>query len=199
MTTNNQIVVNPLDPFTTNPTVSQNDQLINSLFDPSAASSVTVQDPPSQDPTSSADQTSLASIGSDKTLILNNIYALLSIFVETLQQTASDQADRLQIYTQWQNAYTKQISTIPTFTAGDGSWPGTRTYTQQQGLQFRADCNTLSNSYIEQNTAQNDVISSEAQTQQSALNASTDAVTQQSQFASSIIDTLSNLLYAIFQ
>jgi hypothetical protein len=141
--------------------------------------------------------TSLHSIGSEKVLILDRIYRLLAMMVDTLQETAAVQSDRLLLYTDWQNAYTKQISTIPVYAAGQDNYPGS--IGGEDGTTFRSDINNLSATYQEKLTAERQVISDEAKSQQTAITQTTDAVTQQSNFASSILEQLSTLLSAIYR
>lgn len=146
-------------------------------------------------------QTTLVSMGASKTLILNDIFDLLVSMINTLQQTAAIQSDRLLLYTDWQNAYTKQIASIPVFTANDGTFPGEGNGNPSDSnfVTLRSELNQQNAAFQEKLTAERQVISDEAQTQQTAITQSTDAFQQQSNFASSILEQLSTILSSIYR
>lgn len=144
--------------------------------------------------------TSLASMGAEKTRILDNIFALLIEMTNVLQETAAVQSDRLTLYTQWQQAYTEQIGQIEVYVeTGVATDPLPNRTTGEEGQTFRTDINALSASFKEQNSAERQVIADTAQSQQSAINQSTSAVTQQSNQAASILQLLSSLLESIYR
>jgi len=142
-------------------------------------------------------QTSLASMGASKTQILDRIFQLLANMIDILQSVAAVQSDRLLMYSNWQKAYTDQISQIPIFISGQNNYPGS--VTGQDGTSLRSDLNQLASQDKDKLTSERQVISDDSKAHQSAINQSTDAVTQQSNFASSILEQLSTLLSSIFR
>lgn len=133
------------------------------------------------------------------TLILNRIFALLAKMVESTQQVAVQQANRLSFLSSWQTVYTDRMSTVHTFTANNGdpdfiSAPG-----DDAKSQARQDLNNVNNTYIEQMRSNRAILSDDAKALQANLNQTTDAVNQQSNMATSIIQQFSTIMQAIYR
>src|ERR1700722_3576627 len=81
-------------------------------------------------------------------LILNRIFDLLVIMINLLQKTAAAQANRLNLLTSWQQAYTAEMNQIHAFVAknGDGQFSGGATSldnpTDTNVAKIRQDLNT---------------------------------------------------------
>lgn len=144
--------------------------------------------------------TTLDSADFDKTLILNDIYSLVSSMMTTLQRVTAAQANRLFTLTQWQNAYTDAISQLHVFLQSDGSpLSATGIFGDNDA---KAAVRSQLNDYLNSNFRQNmqsyqSAVGDDAKALQSNLNQSNDAVSQQSNMATAIIQTLSTILSAI--
>lgn len=149
--------------------------------------------------------TSLESMGASKVLILDDIFLLLAQMTDTLQTVAAVQSDRLGTLSEWQKAYTEQIDQIPVFVSGDSTYYGqvdpadSNSDLAKEFADDRSELNALNTSYKENLTAHRQVISDDSKSLQSSINQSTDAVTQQANRASSILEQLSTLLSSIFR
>lgn len=130
-----------------------------------------------------------------QTAILNQIFALIALLINTMQNVASAQANRLTILTQWQTAYTNELQQFHTFLAGDGA-DGTPGLDQTHMDTLNTDTNTNLRQLVQ--TYQS-TISDDAKSLQSSINQTSDAVSQQSNLATSIIQELSTLLNSIFK
>ncbi len=150
-------------------------------------------------------QTSLASAGFTKTLILDRIFLLVSSLLDTLQRVAAVQAQRLTILTNWQQAYTNAISQLPTFL--QTQTPPNRLSNNSPGGgdsgvkdTIRSTLNTSSNANLRDFMQTNrSLIADASKSVQSNINQSSDAVTQQANMATAIIQELTTLLGAIYR
>lgn len=142
----------------------------------------------------------LDSANFEKTLILNDIYSLVATMMDTLQKVTAAQANRLFTLTQWQNAYTDAVSQLHVFLQSDSS------PLSSAGVFTDADAKsavrTQLNDYLNSNYRQNmqsyqAAVGDDAKALQSNLNQSNDAVSQQANMATAIIQELSTILSAI--
>ncbi|MBA3957382.1 MAG: hypothetical protein H0X51_03160 [Parachlamydiaceae bacterium] len=147
---------------------------------------------------------SLSSANFHKTLVLNRIYELIADLLGTLQSVTAAQANRLFILSQWQRAYTNSLSQIHTFLQGDGTFlaekPGDSDDVKKAKTYQRGRMNDAVNSnwttLIQNNRS---VVGDDAKALQSNVNQSNDAVSQQANMATAIIQELNTLLGAIFR
>lgn len=146
-------------------------------------------------PIDGSDNSSLSSANFDKTLILNRIFALLAKIIGTMQSVASVQANRLLVLTQWQQAYTNTESQLRTFLKGDGTRLGADDATDQRN-NVNNNLNVQWRSNLENNRS---VLSDDAKSLQSNINQSTDAVSQQSNLATAVIQELTTILGSIYR
>lgn len=149
---------------------------------------------------------SLSSGGFQKTIILNQIFVLVASMLNTMQRVAAIQANRLQILTQWQQAFTNELSQIHVFLQSDGTTladkPQTAGNTDPNASKkatIRQELNNNINS-INQTNLQNQqsVIADDAKALQSNLNQSNDQVSQQANLGTTIIQDLQTILSAIY-
>jgi hypothetical protein len=143
---------------------------------------------------------SLSSSNFDKTLILNTIYSLVASMMNTMQSVTAAQANRLFTLTQWQNAYTDAISQLHVFLQSDGSpLSDTGVFTDADAKSaVRTELNDYLNSNFRQNMqAYQSAVGDDAKALQSNLNQSNDAVSQQANMATAIIQELTTILTAI--
>ena len=146
-------------------------------------------------PTSPADPTSLSPGQYTSSVILNNIFELLLKMVGSLQNVAAAQAKLLSFQTQWQSVYTDVMGQIHTFTkGGTGAFSGT----SSAAATSRNDMNRLNSNFIQTLQNRQSVVSNNAKSLQSNVNQSNDAVNQQSNLGTAILQELSTLLSTIF-
>jgi hypothetical protein len=156
--------------------------------------SAPVSSPPPPDPTF------LATSNFTSTVILNKIFDLLLNMISILQNAAAAQANRLQFMSEWQSAYTDAQNQIHTFIQENAS-PETTAFASNSSSDAttRDDLNRLNTGFT--NTLQNrqSIVSDDAKALQSNINQSNDAVTQQSDLGTAILQELSTLLQVLFQ
>lgn len=126
-------------------------------------------------------------------LQLNRVMNLLIEMVATLQKVAVQQSQKLSFFSQMQNANTAHMNTIhtwvlndsaPTFISGSGNDDAN---TNRQAL------NQANTSYISAIKANNDLISNTAKQIQTNVNQTQDAVSQQSNMLTSLIQQLRSI------
>ncbi len=162
-------------------------------------------------------------------LALSRVFALLVKMVDILQKTAAAQANRLNVLSNWQAAYTDEMNQVHAFISnnGDAHPAGTRgvaaalpygsTTTGTQTTQnvgynhwldsssdsesstIRTDLNTQNTSFTQLMQGDRQVISDDAKSLQTSVNQSNDAVQSQTDIATSILQQLSTILTSIFQ
>lgn len=147
---------------------------------------------------------SLASGNYEKPLIINRIYALIAQLLGTLQGIAAVQANRLVILSNWQKAYTDSLSQLHVFLQGDGTYlaniPNEDSNVQKAKAAVRADLNDRLNSNLRTLMQSNQgIVSDTAKAMQSNVNQTNDAVSQQANAATALIQELNTLLNAIFR
>lgn len=131
--------------------------------------------------------------GSEKTRVMNRIFSLLVLMIESLQKVAAAQSDRLLVYSKWQKAYTDLQNSIKFVTEND-----TRFHSDLSGQSSkRLDFNNASTAYTEMIKARKQTIGDDAKNLQTQVNQSTDAVNQQGSMATSILQELSSILSAL--
>lgn len=135
--------------------------------------------------------------GSAKTFVLNRIFALLVSMIETLQNVAASQSDRMLVYGKWQKAYTDLQNDIRFATENDGRF---------NKAALGGSNNTNRTSFNEQNTSYTEIIKArkqtvgdEAKNMQTQQSQSTDAVNQQASMATSILQELSSILSSLYR
>jgi hypothetical protein len=145
------------------------------------------------------DITSLASIGSDKTRILNNIYVLIATLLNSIQQIAAVQSNRLNFLTQWQQAYSQSLSTLHSFLSSDNN-PVGRSSTDSTVISIRGELNDIINSNYRSLLQNNQsIIGDDSKSLQGNINQAQDEISQQNNRATAIIQELSTMLNAIFK
>lgn len=133
--------------------------------------------------------------GSAKTLVLNRIFSLLVMIIESLQKVAAAQADRLVIYSKWQSAYTDLQNQVKYASSGDSRFHPD----MSDNTQPRTDFNSQNAAYTETIKANSSIISDTAKNLQTNINQSTDAINQQASMATSILQQLASILSALYR
>lgn len=141
--------------------------------------------------------------------ILNDIFLLITGMITALQGVAASQADRLALYTSWQQGYTDLLNQVPTFTGSSkdrlrNNVPGS-TY-PLFGVQDQTLTATRNNEQAnfnpgvtQQITAYNNTISTSAKSLQSNVNQSSDAFNNQANTATSLLQNITTILNSIFR
>lgn len=138
-----------------------------------------------------SDFTSLSSIGARKAAVLNSIYALIALMLQSMQSVTAAQATRLTILTQWQQAYSRLQSQLPVFLTDKFGFLGSS---------IISELNTVLNQSLASNMqTRQSLVGDDAKALQSNINQSNDAVSQQANMGTSIIQELSSILSAIFR
>jgi hypothetical protein len=155
------------------------------------------------------DQTELAPGNYGNPLILNKVFELLVLMIGQLQKTAAAQANRLNILSDWQMAYTNEMNQIHAFVSGNGDgiqttegggkfFPLDSVSDTTQG-QIRQSLNTTNSNYTQQMQGLNGVISNDSKALQSNVNQTNDEVQSQTDMATSILQQLQTILTSIYQ
>jgi hypothetical protein len=129
-------------------------------------------------------------------LVIDRILRLLISMIDVLQRISAVQANRLSFLTEWQRAYTDQLTDVPQYTAGDGT-PLESNATHAKN--WRSDVNSRMQSVTEKIRAWRGEVQDQAKALQSSINASQDAANQQTQMATSLLQQLSTILAQIFR
>jgi len=145
--------------------------------------------------TPAPDPTELAPGHFTASSILNNVFNEILQMTTSLQYAAAAQANRLTFLTNWQQAYTNLIGEVHTFIKGGNDALGEDT---SNNTTARSDLNNLNSNLIQTMQNRQSVISDDAKALQSNINQSNDAVNQQSDLGTAIIQELSTLLSAIY-
>ncbi len=142
---------------------------------------------------------SLDSINASNTFILVQVFELVASMITTLERIAVVQANRLSFYAKWENAYNSLIGQIPIFTAGDSSVFGLNNdKTNDSSGNARTDMNSQNNTMTQTLRSYRDMVGSQAQQHQTAIQQTQEAVTQQTNISTAIIQQMSTILQSIF-
>jgi hypothetical protein len=131
--------------------------------------------------------------------ILNRIFKLLAEMVQSIQDVAVKQSDRLQFLSAWQKVYTDKMGTVHTFIGGNDDPKFISDIGNDSLSQRRQDLNQVNSTYIEQMRSNRSILSDDAKSLQANVNQTTDAVNQQSNMATSIMQQFSTILGAIYR
>lgn len=134
-----------------------------------------------------------------RVLIIDKVFLILVKLIETLQKTAATQSDRLKLYTEWQKAYTAQMDQVPAFTANNNAYNGIITSSADAAKTGRDDLNKINATFTEQIRGRRGIVSDDAKALQTNVNQTSDAVNQQTNMATSLLEQLSTILGAIFR
>lgn len=146
---------------------------------------------------SKTDSTSLREGSYHKTIVINKIYELIATLISVLQRVAASHANRLTLLTNWQQAYSNELGTIHTFLKGKGGATGTTLDLSQEGADT---LNTTINAPLQNRVQTNQsVVGDDGKSLQSVINQDTEAVSQQANHATSLLQLLSTLLSAIYR
>lgn len=143
-----------------------------------------------------ANLSSINGTDSAKVLVLNKVFKLLIAMIGIIQNSAVAQANRLNFYTAWQQSYTKTAANVPTFIANDGSIYGGN---HPEDDTLRGQLNARSQAWAQSLNSFGGLVGDQAKTLQSNINQSNQAVNQQANLATAILQQMSTILQAIFR
>jgi len=145
------------------------------------------------------DQSSLVSGDFGRTLVLDKIFLLITALIGSLQDIAAVQSNRLVTLSKWQNAYTNVIGQLHVFLSSDGTPLSTnKSFDQNAVGTVRATLNdTINTTFKEKLQSFQSLVGDDAKALQSNINQSNDAVSQQANMATAIIQELTTLLSAV--
>ncbi len=138
---------------------------------------------------------SVSSADFEQTFRLDQVLVLLIGMIQVLQGVAVVQAQRLQLLTNWQQAYTALLNKVPVFTSQSTIFGGTSTAQNNS----RDDENRVNSTYSQQLQSESSQLSDTAKALQANLSQTNDAVTQQSNMATAILQELSTILSTIYR
>lgn len=134
---------------------------------------------------------------SDKVIIINNILRLIIRMISALQNIGIAQAQHLNFTTQFEQAYTELQSQVPVFLKGDNNPVGPD---NTDANNARNELNSSFNAFITQNLRNlAGLQDNTAKQEQSSLNQTNDAINQQTDMASTLIQQLTSLLSSILR
>lgn len=131
------------------------------------------------------------------TLTLNSVLDLLVGMIKSMQSVAVAQSNRLTFLTNWQNAYSTQMSGVHSFSTNNGDAYISTTSTTFTNT--RQDLNTTNSTYTQQMRSNNNLVADAAKSLQTNISATQDAVNQQSNMATSILQQMNSIVTAIYQ
>lgn len=143
----------------------------------------------------------VSSVGASmpKVRIIQRIYALIVEMIAMLQRTTAAQSQYLKVLTLQQSAMTDLVAKTHVFTSTDGSSIAVTGTTVTDAQTHRDELNQVVSAWVDGIKARRDFAKNEAQSAQSYLNNSNDAVNQQASMATALIQELSTLLGAIYR
>lgn len=139
--------------------------------------------------------TSLSDANFQETFRIDRVFLLLIQIIQVLQSVAIVQAQRLQFLTTWQQAYTALMNQIPVFTASGSLFGGTDT----EDANTRDDMNRINSTYTEQLRSERSQLSDAAKSLEANLTQTNDAVTQQANMATALLQQLSTIVSTIYK
>jgi hypothetical protein len=130
------------------------------------------------------------------TLTLTRILKLLTKTISSMQSVAVQQASRLTFLTEWQKAYTARMNGVHTFSQLNGDSFGIDAIDKDRSTD-RQSLNQTNSTYIEADRSNNNIVADTAKALQTNINQTQDAVNQQSNMCTSLIQQLNSINQAI--
>lgn len=130
-------------------------------------------------------------------LILDRIFQKIVALIQSLQGITATQASRLDFLSSWQRAYSDLENQVPVFTQGGEAFG--ENDEDSGGNTFRDDANRVASTYTEQIRNRRTLVENDARALQSNVSNNNDAVEQQANTATAILQQFSTMLSAIFK
>lgn len=159
------------------------------------------------------DSTDLRSGLYGRPLQLDRIFNLLVLMIDALQKAAAAQANRLNFLAAWQKAYTDEMNQIHAFVMNNGDGGADTDFRRIGGGDFssppvsdsgenatkiRGDLNTFNTNLTQLMQGNRQVIADDAKALQTSVNQTNDAVQQQTDMATAILQQLSTILSSLY-
>ncbi len=141
---------------------------------------------------------SIAGTDSAKTAIILDLFRLLVEVINTLQQVAAAQGDRLSFYAGFQKAYTDLIAQIPVITHQDIDF-AIKNQSDKVLTAAGSFVQAQNQSFAEKLRSFRSVLGDEAKQHQTTVNQSNEIVTQQANLGTSLLQELSTILTTMFK
>lgn len=138
----------------------------------------------------------------ERTLLIDTILKLMIKLITSLQEVTAALSNRLAFLSQWQKAYTDQMDQIVAFSQGSttaSNLTGSIGSTDGTARNARDNLNRVNATYTEQLRARQSVVGDTADSLQTTVNQMSDAVSQQTSMATSLLQQLSTILASIFK
>ncbi len=129
-------------------------------------------------------------------LTMNRVYILLSMMIQSIQNVAVAQSDRLTILTDWEKAYNSKMNSVHSFVQGNND--AFISDTSSNSATIRQDLNNVNSTYTEQMRSNSNIVSDDAKAQQTVINQTQDAVNNQSNLATSLVQQFATILSSIY-
>lgn len=133
---------------------------------------------------------------SEKIRVVTNVFALLVSLIDVLQKVATVQSQGLNYLTSMDKAYTANISKIPTFVRGGNSGFGG---TSSDDAEQRGNLNAFNQSLADNQRSFRDLVENQSKNLQSSVSQTNEAVNQQAQLGTSILQEFSTILSSLFR
>lgn len=126
-------------------------------------------------------------------VMMSRIINLLITMVKTMQSIAVQQSQKLSFFSKMQNVNTAQMNSVHTFALNN---PGDATYIAEKSDDantFRQSLNQSNSTFIERIRANNNLVANTAKQIQTNVNQTQDAVNQQSNMMTSLIQQIRSI------
>lgn len=140
----------------------------------------------------------LSANSAEKTSILIEIFALLTTMTTAMQNVAAEQAKRLSFYADLEKAYTDLTQQIPNITASDVAANSDMHAESGDVANTVQQIQTTNQAYGTQLRDYRSVVQNQAQQQQTAVDQTNQAVNQQANLATTILQQMSQIIQSIF-
>ncbi len=132
-----------------------------------------------------------------RTVIINQILALMVTMINTIQQVTATQADRLTFLSNWQNAYTNLMGQVPAWTNQGGNAGVMYIEASAYNSNLTQLVTNVNGPALDNLRNYQAVVANQAKTIQSNVNQGTDEASQQTSLAQTILQQLTTLLQYI--
>lgn len=142
------------------------------------------------------DNTSLASANYESTAILNQAFDLLGGMLNTVQSAAVAQAQSLTFFSNWQQIYTQQMATVPTFVSGQSNNIGGAVASSGTDVDSaeRDSLNSINTNLIQIMQNRQTLVANYTKSMQTNVTQTNDAANQQATLATGLLQEISTLL-----
>jgi len=135
----------------------------------------------------------------ERTLLIDTILKLIIKLIGSLQEVTAALSERLSFLSQWQKAYTDQMDQIVAFSKGAPTQDAVIGQSSSGASDARDNLNRVNATYTEQLRSRQSIVGDTADSLQTTVNQLSDAVSQQTSMATSLLEQLSTILTTIYK